>query len=118
MKLPESPDDMPSAWHNDQRQIRNAIVSLDEYACVDIHWERDDRATDLTGETVGLWEIAIESGTRRVKSKHPQITNALWFATTMMDAQVQAACEARNAARQAALAKLSPEDRKILGLPQ
>lgn len=106
---------MPSSWHNDQREIRNAIVTLDQFACVDIHWERDGYDDD--GNPRGEWEISIETNSgARIQSQHPEITNALWFATTMADAAVQAAYLQRKAARDAALAKLTTEERRMLGL--
>lgn len=112
MNLPQSPEEMPGDWHNDQREIRNALVSLDQYACVDIHWERDFAASEATGENVGEWEVLIESGRRRVTAKHREITNALWYALKVADA----AYEARQAARQAALNKLTPAEKQLLGI--
>lgn len=114
--IPQSPEEMPSDWHNDQREIRNALVSLDQYACVDIHWERDHAVSEATGENVGTWEVLIESGNRRVKAAHREITNALWYALKVADAQADAAYEARQASRQAALNKLTPAEKQLLGI--
>ena len=112
---PNSPNDMPPEWHNDQRQIRNALVTLDQFACVDIHWERD--GYDDEGNPKGEWEIAIETNSgARIKSQHHEISNALWFATEMADAATQARYLERKAAREAALAKLTTEERRVLGL--
>jgi hypothetical protein len=113
--IPNSPNDMPPEWHNDQRQIRNALVTLDQFACVDIHWERDGYDDD--GNPKGEWEIAIETNSgSRIKSQHFEITRALWFATQMADAAVQACYLQRKAAREAALAKLTTEERRMLGV--
>jgi pantothenate synthetase len=89
---------------------------LDQYACVDIHWECNHAVSEATGENVGEWEVAIESGNRRVTAKHREITNALWYALKVAEAQADAAYEARQAARQAALNKLTPAEKQLLGI--
>ena len=109
--IPNSPNDMPPEWARDPRNIQQAMRLLEEFEFVEICYyqgEADDR---------GNWGIEIEGRDRlRVKSRHPQFANALWFAVLMADNAAQKAVEARKAARDAALAKLTPEDRKALGL--
>jgi hypothetical protein len=113
--IPNSPNDMPPEWHNDARQIRNALVTLDQFACVDIHWERD--GYDDEGNPKGEWEITVETNSGlRIRSRNCEITHALWFATQMADAAVQACYLQRKDAREAALAKLTTEERRMLGL--
>jgi len=116
MIIPTSPNDMPSKWHNDERQIRNALVTLDEFHCVDIHYERDFSASDAAGKNIGTWEVYLETNGRQVKAKHPEITNALWFALQISEAQTDAAYQAQQQARTAALAKLTPAEKQLLGL--
>lgn len=114
--IPTSPNDMPSEWHNDAREIRNAIVTLDQFSCVDIHWERDIPASDATGENIGEWDILLAAPGRDIKVKHPEITNALWYALQIAEAQTDAAHQAQQQARAAALAKLTPAEKQLLGL--
>lgn len=116
MSLPQSPNDMPSELRIDAREIRNMVVSLDQYSCVDIHWECDHRVSEACGENVGEWEVLIEDGPRQIRSKHRDITNALWFVTTLADADSIAAYQAQQEARAAALAKLTTAEKKILGI--
>lgn len=116
MNIPASPNEMPSEWHNSPNQVRNCVVTLDQYSRVDIHWERDYAASDAAGENVGEWNVIIENGPRRVTVNHPELTNALWFVTEVSNAQSIAAYHAREESRKAALAKLTPEDRKLLGV--
>lgn len=112
----KTPNDMPHEWHNDAQAIRNAIMELDSFECVDLHWERDDHASNAAGEIVGEWELYISHGRSTIKAKHAEITNCLWFAVTMMDEQAQDAYKRQQDAKKAALAKLTPEDRRALGL--
>ena len=116
MNIPKSPSEMPTTWHNNEREIRNAIVSLDQYDCVDIHWERDIAASEATGDNVGEWDVFIESGKRRVTAKHREITNALWFAIHVSHAQEYSAYGEQQAARKAALNKLTPTEKQLLGI--
>jgi hypothetical protein len=114
--IPTSPNDMPTEWHNDERQIRNAIVTLDDFSCVDIHYERDHSASDAAGENIGTWEVYLETNGRQVKAKHPEITNALWYALKIAEAQTDAAYQAQQDARTTALAKLTTAEQQLLGL--
>lgn len=115
--LPESPNDFPFELHSYERWLRNTIVTLgDRFDCVDIHWEVDHAASEASGETVGTWDVHIEAGRKRISAKHPELLPALWYCATVADAASTAAYEAREAAREKAMAKLDPEDRKLLGL--
>lgn len=116
MSIPTSPNDMPSEWHNNERELRNILVSLDQFDCVDICWERDNAASNACGETVGEWSVLIEDGPRTIRAKHTQVTNAIWYASTVAEAQHDEAYEKRQSGRAAALAKLTQEDRKLLGV--
>ncbi len=116
MSIPTSPNEMPSEFATDARQIRNMIVSLDQNACVSIHWEIDPRASDAAGENVGEWNVLIENGRRRVETDHHDIVKALWFVTTIAAAQDNEEYVKREAARTAALAKLTTEEKRLLGI--
>ena len=114
--IPASPDEMPSNWHNSPNAVRNCVVTLDQYSCVDIHWERDHDASEATGENIGEWEVFIEDGNRRFRAKHPELTNALWFVTQIEDHANTAAYQELLKKRSAALSKLTPEEKSILGI--
>ncbi len=107
---------MPSEFHNgDDNSLRNCIVSLDNFRSVNINWEMDVRATNATGESCGYWTVEIQTQRRSFTAKHECITNALWFAYTLAEVADTEEYEKREQARQAALSKLTPEDRKALG---
>lgn len=118
MNIPTSPEDMPCEWHNDAREIRNAVVTLDQFSCVDIHWERGVAASCASGENVGTWDVYLEQSNRQVRTSHREITNALWFALQIMEAQTDAAYQAKQKERAAALSKLTPHEQKLLGISQ
>lgn len=116
-KLPESAEEMPIAFHNgDDQSLRNCLMSLDTFRAVNINWEMDIKATQATGESCGEWTVDIHTHRRTFTAKHSELTNALWFAHTLADAAYTEAYEQRESARNAALAKLSPEERKALGI--
>ena len=101
---------MPPEWRRDPRNIQQAITALEEFEFVKLAFYRH------VGEG-GSWEIEIEGrGALRVEAAHTQFANALWFAVTMADAAAQEQAEKRKAARKAALAKLTTEERRMLGL--
>ncbi len=114
--LPLSPNEMPSDWHNSPNQVRNCVVTLDQYSYVDLHWEHNHEASEATGENVGEWEVVIEDGPRRFRAKHPEITNALWFVTKLADSANTAAYDAQQKARAEALSKLTTDERRMLGI--
>ncbi len=114
--IPQSPNEMPNAFYNDQREIRNMIVTLDRHDCVSINWELDVRASNEAEERVGEWEVLIENGSRRVKAKHADILHTLWFATTVAEQHQTTAYEEQEAKKHAALAKLTAEERTLLGV--
>ena len=107
---------MPSALHNDERWMRNLMVTLNEHSCVTIEWERDHHLTNETGETHGEWNVMIDTGRRQIRAKHEEITNALWYASEIADAHMEAVYDARLKARADALAKLTDEEKRLLGV--
>ena len=107
---------MPWEVHNDANGLRNILVTLSQYTSVDIHWEADVAASNATGDDIGEWEVELQNGPRRVRVRHAEITNALWYANEKMTSVESAAYEARDAARQAALAKLTPDEKRLLRL--
>jgi len=107
---------MPDTFRNDAAAMLDLIRSLDQNDCVSIHWEIDVHASNAAGEKVGEWDITIENGRNRVDVKHPEITNALWFAVQVADAKTGEAYQAQKAARAAALAKLTLEEKRLLNI--
>ena len=109
-------EEMPSAFHNDANAIRNLIVSLNQFSYVSITWERDNHMTAETGETCGEWEVSIDTGRRQIRTNHTEITNALWYVTTIAEDHLENAYNERKKARESALAKLTPDELRILGI--
>ncbi len=107
---------MPSSVHNDANWMRNIMVTLNEYSCVSIEWERDEHMTRETGETHGEWNVMIDTGRRQIRAKHEEITNALWYVTTIAEAHLESVYDARIKARAEALAKLTDDEKRLLGV--
>jgi hypothetical protein len=105
--IPDSPEDMPMEFHNSENQIRNCLVTLDQFQHVGICWEMDVAATNREGEPVGEWEVVITTRRRNFKATHSYITNALWYAVTLAEAHDSEAWEQREKARCDALRKLT-----------
>jgi|GEM_PF-5376176 len=117
-KIPTSPNDMP--WDHASKNphwLRNTLVTLNNYSVVDLHWENDWRESNKTGEPAGEWEMTIETAHgKRFRGKHENIENLLWFVTTLAENADSEAWKKQEADRTAALAKLTPEDRRLLRL--
>lgn len=115
-EFPKSPDEMPVELDGNGVWLRNLLVELDANDCASIHWECDLAASNAAGESVGQWVVTLENGRKRVTAEHEHVINALWFATELMDSEMNAAYEARELAKKTALAKLSEDDRRALGI--
>jgi len=116
-KLPESPEEMPLAFHNgDDQSFRNCLMSLDNFPAVSINWEMDASETNASGEPRGEWVVEIYTNRKTFSAKHSRLTNAIWFAYTLADAANSDEYERREKARSEALSKLTPEEQILLGL--
>lgn len=115
-ELPTSPNDFPHELHGDENWLRNTIVSLDTFTCVDIHWEMDVRATNATGEATGEWEVTIESGRKQIRSRHYDILNALWYAVELANSHESERWQKLDETRKNALSKLSDDEKRALNL--
>lgn len=115
---PASPNDMPIGYLADHPNwLRNTMVTLNNYSVVDLHWENDWRESNKTGEQAGEWEITIETAHgKRIRGTHEDIENVLWYVTTLADRAEDEDWKKQDAARDAALAKLTPDERRLLRL--
>ncbi len=113
VKLPEFPDEMPMELCRDEHWLRNVIGSLNGFSCVDIHFESD---VNELGEERGQWEMTIETSRKQCRARHSHFLNALWFVFVHATAADDAAYLERENARAAAMAKLSTEEKRLLGL--
>ncbi len=114
-KLPTSPDEMPHDW-DQHHNLRNTILGLGGYPYVSIHYEMDVRKSNALGESVGKWDVEIQVGRKCIKAEHEDIRNALWYVTTLASAVDDAEYERRKKAKSDALAKLTDEEKRLLGL--
>ncbi len=117
-KLPTSPNDMPWAYSSENPNwLRNTLVTLNNFSVVDLHWENDWRESNKTGEPAGDWELMIETAHgKRISGKHENIENVLWYVTTLAENADSDAWKKQEADREAALAKLTPDERRLLRL--
>lgn len=117
-KLPTSPNEMPSNLYCDAtNELRNILVTLDKHSSVELYWENDNATSNATGERAGEWVMTIHAGQNvRITGRHEDIEKVLWYVTTLAENADDEAWKKQQADRAAALAKLTPEDRKILRL--
>jgi len=116
--IPTSPNDMPFGYcSNNPNWLRNTLVTLNTYSVVDIHWENDWRQSNKTGEPEGEWELFIVTAHgKRFTGKHEDIENVLWYVTTLADNATSEDWKKQEEDRKAALAKLTPNERRLLRL--
>lgn len=112
----KSPNDMPTALYNDGNWLRNAMINLDGFDCVDFHYERDIHLGNYTGDSCGTWEVSIDTKGHHITAKDSDFLKAFWFAYTNADEAYVDVYEARKATRAAILDKLTSEERRTLGL--
>lgn len=117
MTTPRHPDEMPSSFHNgDTPELRNCLISLDQFQSVSVNWEMDVNRSNAEGEICGKWSVEIHTHGKRFMGEHESITNALWFAYTCAKNFDSEEYAKRDRLRCDALAKLTKEERMELGL--
>ena len=111
---PRSPAEMPFDYATTHPHwLRNALVGLSQCGVVDLHWEIDNCGCS-EDEPRGEWEMWVETaGGKRIKAKDSDIERLLWFVTLHVEHADDEAFRAQESARAVALAKLSPEERKL-----
>lgn len=107
------PCNMPTSDYNSDGWARNCLSNLDLNDVVDIHWES---SVSDGGEQWGQWDVCLERSGKRVSVRHDSILQALWAATNQMAHEMDEESKRQEAARSAALAKLTPEERNLLKL--
>lgn len=106
--------------HSDE-QRKNVLIQtlrgLQSFSYAQIEWQKDQVASQLTGETVGGWAVAVRKHDGgMVTEESDTLEAALIPAIHLLDEANAEYWKQRRAARDAALAKLTPEDRKALNL--
>jgi len=114
--IPKSPDEMPFTVHSDRNFVANALSSMSGYDCADLHYEIDHSASEAAGETVGQWDGLVEVRGKRFTAKHRDFINVLWYLTTVADEAQEKEYDRQQAIKAVALAKLTAEERRMLGL--
>lgn len=72
--------------------------------------------TNGTGEAMGYWEVVISAAGEQFRGKSENIQSALWYASECADAARAEMWQRRESDRKKALAKLTEEERKLLGV--
>ena len=105
---------MPWAYSSENPNwLCNALVTLNNYSVVDLHWCESNK----TGKSAGEWKLMIETAHgKRITGKHTDIENVLWYVTTLADNADSEAWKKQEADREAALRKLTPDERRLLRL--
>lgn len=98
------------------RALGSALRSLDCYDVVEIRRERDIHTINKTGEDIEKWEVGICVGRRNVDVESRDLCEAIIEAEHAASAAHDEESMRREATRKAALAKLSPEEQRVLRL--
>ena len=109
------------ALPTDQRNtaLRNALNSLSSFEHVEIFRERDHHVEHATGEDTVPWTVCINgtfSSQPRIEVKDDALEDAIIQAEHEASEVDGAEYQKQQANRYAALAKLTPEERRLLGL--
>lgn len=92
--------------------LNNLFNRLESLPGSEITWDRN--GTDDFGEPRGEWHVSIDMPRKFVSVTHPDYLQAIHEAVERAENLEQEAYKAREAQRAAALAKLTPEERKLL----
>lgn len=112
----EMPDELRC---NSEHWLRETMVMLRNFKGVSIEWEEDSKMTQAFGEATGEWRVYITAaGTdgryRTFESKDEDVEPALYDAFTQAEKSEDEWYDNCRKAKEAALAKLTPEERRIL----
>lgn len=114
--LPKSPREMPTELWNDAQWVRSFFFLAAGWDWFHIYYESADVRDDDT--PAGTWTVAAEHGTRQVdctyEGTHP--APALWYVKQHIEAAERSEWERGQAEKLAALAKLTPRERELLGV--
>lgn len=116
MKPPSDPNEMPIALFNSDKWLREAVFSLGDFDQVYIHFTLDQAASETAGDTVGTWVVSVESGSRIAAGNGKSLPNVLWYVLEHAKHFSQPEQQKQEAIRKAALAKLTDEEKRALGV--
>lgn len=117
-ELPKSPDDMPwDLFSKDPGLLASILAGLHHHSYVSLHWENNWEVTRETGEPSGRWDMEITAQTgKNIYVSHEDIAKLLWFTNELANAANNDVWDANEKARKAALAKLTPDEKRLLRL--
>lgn len=101
--------------------LHNIVASLDSFKGVSIDYERDEQLSDAHGECQGKWRVSVTAANssgryRTFESKGEDFKEVLYDAVTQAEKSEDEFYDQRERAREAALAKLTPEEKALLSL--
>lgn len=108
--MPE-PHDMPTEDFNSDRVVRNMICDLN-YNDYDVFIEREWTSNPDERE----WCVTIHARSRRIKKKGEHLISVLWATLQEANKVLDEYFEEIEQKRKAALAKLTDDDKKALGV--
>lgn len=113
--------EMPDGVRTDMNWLRNTMVTLDQFRSVRIEFEQNQELSDAYGEGTGEWRVAITAPSTSGRlndfvSEGEDFEEVLYDAVTQAERSTDEWYDKCKAAREAALAKLTPEERRILSV--
>ncbi len=112
--------EMPQELRCDsERWLRETLVSLRNFKGASIEWEEDTKLSEAYGEATGDWRVSItatgkDGRYRTFESKDEELEPALYDAFTQSEKSEDEWYENCRKAKEAALAKLTPEEQRLL----
>lgn len=106
---------------NSEHWLRETLVSLRNFRSASIEWEEDSKLSEAYGEATGDWRVYITAAGkdgryRTFESKGEDLEPVLYDAFTEAEKSEDEWYDNCQKAKQAALAKLTDEEKRSLGL--
>jgi len=115
--LPTTPSQMPLMDYKQQCEwLRSVLVDLQNCDAVEITYQQTDDECDCDDGPQGTWSVEICNGAERFVGEYGELQNALWFAYVHAKADDREDYQRWQREREAALAKLSESEKRLLGV--
>ena len=110
--MPE-PENMKTDDFNSDRFVRNMLCDLNHYDEVTISrdWKHSEHSEDYYE-----WEVTIYTHNTKITKNGEHLVSVMWATLQEADVSYTEILKTQKAKREAALSKLSNEDKKVLGL--
>jgi hypothetical protein len=113
---------IPQELQGDPNWLRNILVTLHQFHYVSMEFERNEELSAATGEPQGEWRVTISAPNPKT-GRYTEIVSAsedflevIYDAVTEAEQMTDEFWEVRRQQKATALAKLTQEERRLLGV--